>query len=90
MQQLEKERAALKLRMEHLVEENAFLKKQLMGQGRLPPTPAQVSTLPATPLTVKPIQAASSKTSKGSIALAVVLIAGMCFSSVDIVQVETD
>eukprot|EP00960_Hanusia_phi_P040598 754555-Hanusia_phi.AAC.1 len=74
--------------MEHLVEENAFLKKQLMGQGRLPPAPAQASTLPATPLTVKPIQASSSKTSKGSIALAVVLFAGMCFTSVDIVQVR--
>uniref|UniRef100_A0A7S0HUF6 BZIP domain-containing protein n=1 Tax=Hanusia phi TaxID=3032 RepID=A0A7S0HUF6_9CRYP len=86
VQQLEKERAALTLRMEHLVEENAFLKKQLMGQGRLPPAPAQASTLPATPLTVKPIQASSSKTSKGSIALAVVLFAGMCFTSVDIVQ----
>jgi len=36
VQQLEKERASLTARMERLVEENAFLKKQLLAQGRMP------------------------------------------------------
>ena len=32
----EKERAALQVRLERMAEENAFLKKQLLAQGRVP------------------------------------------------------
>ena len=58
VQQLEKERASLSARMERLAEENAYLKKQLLAQGRMPAPPqaalpgaAAASVAPAVPQT---------------------------------------
>jgi hypothetical protein len=45
VQQLEKERASLSARLERMAEENAFLKKQLLAQGRMPPTVGTVGTV---------------------------------------------
>ena len=45
VQQLEKERASLSARLERMAEENAFLKKQLLAQGRMPPAVGTVGTV---------------------------------------------
>lgn len=73
VQQLEKERASLSARLERMAEENAFLKKQLLAQGRMPPaaTHPPATPAPTAAAVATAAAAAAALVAKGKIAVPV-------------------